>query len=100
MAEEEGNKEEERFPREVGAKERRRLKALREKDRGVWFGFGMFGLVGWAVAIPTLLGIAVGIWLDRKWPGPPSWTLTGLFIGIVLGCLNGWYWIKKESKGE
>lgn len=83
---------------EVGAKEKRKLKARREKDRGVWFGLGMFGLVGWAVAIPTLLGVALGIWVDRSWPGPYSWTLMGLFIGVVVGCLNAWYWVKRESR--
>ncbi len=25
----------------------------------------MFGLVGWSIAIPILLGIACGIWIDR-----------------------------------
>ena len=29
----------------VGAKEDRKIRARREKDRGVWFGLGMFGLV-------------------------------------------------------
>ncbi len=57
----------------------------------------MFGLVGWSVAIPTLIGIAVGVWLDRRWPGQVSWTLTFLIIGVALGCLNAWYWVKQES---
>lgn len=30
----------------------------------------MFGIIGWAVAIPTLIGVAVGIWLDRHYPSP------------------------------
>ncbi|WP_022948306.1 AtpZ/AtpI family protein [Methylohalobius crimeensis] len=81
----------------VDKKARRRLKAQREARRSVWFGLGMFGLVGWAVAVPTLIGIAVGWWLDRKFPGPPSWTLTCLFVGVVLGCYNAWQWVKRES---
>lgn len=86
------------FPEEVEAKAQRKLKAQADKNRSVWFGFGMFGLVGWAVAIPTLAGIALGVWIDATWPGPISWTITGLFIGVVLGCLNAWYWVKKESR--
>jgi ATP synthase protein I len=58
----------------------------------------MFGLVGWSVAIPTLIGIAVGVWIDRTHSGPYSWTLMLLFAGVVVGCLNAWYWVKKESK--
>lgn len=88
------------FPEEVGGKEDRKLKAQREGDRGVWFGLGMFGLVGWSVAIPTLIGIAIGIWIDRTWPSRYSWTLMAVFIGIIVGCLNAWYWIQRESRRD
>jgi ATP synthase protein I len=84
----------------VGKKEARKIKARKEKDRGVWFGLGMFGLVGWAVAVPTLIGIAVGVWIDKTFASPHSWTLMGLFIGVVLGCLNAWYWVNRESRRE
>jgi ATP synthase protein I len=60
------------------------------------FGLGMIGMVGWSVAIPTLLGVAAGMWMDRTWPGPHSWTLTMLFVGVILGCLNAWYWVRSS----
>ena len=82
----------------VGAKEARKMKARRQKDRSVWFGLGMFGLVGWSVAIPTLVGIALGVWIDLRWPSRYSWTLMLLIIGIVLGCLNAWFWVTRERK--
>ncbi len=96
------NREEhsEEFQKEVGKKALRKLKARREKGKDTWFWLGMFGLVGWSVAIPTLIGIAVGVWLDKKLDDTVSWTLTFLFIGIILGCLNAWYWVKKESSRE
>lgn len=81
----------------VSRKAARRQQARARKDRGLWFGFGMFGMVGWSIAVPTVLGIALGVWLDRLWPGPPSWTLTFLFLGVVLGCVNAWYWVKREA---
>ena len=80
----------------VGRKATRKLKG-RAGQHSAWFGLGMFGLVGWSVAIPALGGIALGLWLDKRWPGQPSWTLTLLFIGIILGCVNAWYWIRQES---
>lgn len=83
--------------KEIQTKEERKLKARREKDRGVWFGLGMFGLVGWSVAVPTVIGVAVGVWIDKTWPGPYSWTLMGLVLGVVVGCINAWYWVKRES---
>jgi ATP synthase protein I len=84
----------------VGRKESRKEKARREKDRSLWFGLGMFGLVGWSVAIPTLIGIAVGIWVDSTGSSPYSWTLMLLFMGVLVGCLNAWYWVKRESRND
>ena len=85
------------FSREVGAKAARKLRA-RKSDQGVWFGLGMMGLIGWSVVVPTLLGAALGIWLDNRHPGNHSWTLMLLVIGLAIGCLNAWHWVDKEDK--
>ena len=85
---------------EVGRRAKRKRAARQRQDRTAWFGLGMFGLVGWSITIPTLLGIALGIWLDGRWPGQASWTLTFLIIGIALGCINAWYWIKQENEDD
>ena len=79
-------------------KETRKLKAQQKVTQTVWSGLGMMGLVGWSVAVPTLLGAVLGIWLDKRYPGIHSWTLTLLIIGLVVGCLNAWYWVAKEDK--
>lgn len=84
--------------RAVGRREQRKLRARKEGGADFWYWFGMFGMVGWAVALPTLGGIAVGSWLDRVQPGSHSWTLTFLFLGVALGCLNAWYWVQKEQR--
>jgi ATP synthase protein I len=83
---------------EVGAKAARKLKARRHVTRTVWFGLGMMGLIGFSVTIPTLLGAALGIWLDNQHPGSHSWTLMLLVIGLVIGCINAWHWVAKEDK--
>jgi len=84
----------------IGEKEARKLKARREKHQSIWFGLGMFGMVGWSVAVPTLIGIAIGCWLDAKVGGQISWCLTFLFIGIVVGIAIAWNWLKKEGRLE
>lgn len=85
---------------QVGRRAERKQQARARGRRTAWFGLGMFGLVGWSVAVPTLIGIAIGVWADRRWPGTVSWTLTLLIIGVALGCLNAWYWIKQESEDD
>jgi ATP synthase protein I len=83
------------FTEQVAKKEALRIKGLRHKDETVWFGLGMFGIVGWAVAIPTLVGIAFGLWIDRTWPSRYSWALMFLIAGVLVGCMNAVYWVRK-----
>ena len=85
------------FAGEISAKATRKIKA-RKSTQGVWFGLGMMGLVGWSVVVPTLLGAALGIWLDNHHPGKHPWTLSLLVVGLAVGCLNAWHWIAKEEK--
>jgi ATP synthase protein I len=89
------------FSRRIKVKAARKLRAREAQGRDAetaWSGLGMIGLVGWGVSVPTLLGAALGIWLDRRFPGEHSWTLTLLFAGLVIGCLNAWRWITREER--
>ena len=90
--------EETRFSRQVGAQAARKLRARRRAPRSIWFGLGMSGLVGWSVTIPTLIGAAIGMWVDKHYPSPYSWTLMLLFMGLIVGCLNAWKWVASEYK--
>ena len=84
------------FTTSIEVQTKRKIKARDDGKHSVWFGLGMFGLIGWSVVIPTLAGIALGIWIDKRWPGQISWTLTLMFVGVVLGCFNAWRWIGEE----
>ena len=64
------------FRQQIAEKENRKLKAQQEKKQSALMGFGMFGMVGWSVSVPVLLGTALGIWLDKSYPQTFSWTLT------------------------
>ncbi len=86
-----------RMIREVGAKQSRMLKARAAPDT-FWSSLGVLGTVGWSVVLPTLLGVALGIFLDRRWPGPVSWTITLLFAGLGLGCFNAWIHLKGNHR--
>jgi ATP synthase protein I len=85
------------FNQQLNAKLKRKIKAQAKINQTIWSGLGMMGLVGWAIAVPTLLGAAFGIWIDKHYPSVHSWTLALLMLGLVLGCVNAWHWVEKEQ---
>jgi len=89
--------DDDRLARQVGSRARRRLRAQRRRPN-VLFGLGLFGVIGWSVAVPTVAGAALGLWIDHHWPGRVSWTLTLLIAGVILGCLNAWHWVSREGE--
>jgi ATP synthase protein I len=85
------------YANRIGASAARKIRA-RKSDQGVWFGLGMMGLIGWSVAVPTLLGAALGLWLDKHHPGKHGWTLALMAAGLAIGCLNAWHWVTAEDE--
>lgn len=85
------------FTRKVGAKQNRKIRARQGKSQSIWFGLGLLGVLGWSVVLPTLLGLALGIWIDRQYPSRFSWTLMLMVGGLMLGCWNAWHWVTREQ---
>lgn len=85
------------FNQQLNGKLKRKLQAQGKVNQTVWSGLGMMGLIGWAVAVPTLLGAGLGIWIDKHYPSNHSWTLALLMLGLTLGCVNAWHWVEKEQ---
>jgi ATP synthase protein I len=76
--------------------------ARRRRPASPLVGLGMFGLVGWSVAVPILAGTALGVWLDGRdaGEGGVSWTLVCLLAGAVIGAAGAWYWITREGSDD
>lgn len=60
-------------------------------------GLGVFGVIGWSVAIPTVGGAFLGIWLNRVAPQSFSWPIALILGGVVVGAMVAWNWIDKTS---
>jgi ATP synthase protein I len=88
-----------RFHQTVDRKAQRRIRA-RSRSDNVWFWLGMLGLVGWSVALPTVLGVVIGLWLDRVAPASFSWALSMLVIGLAVGLANAWFWVQRETADD
>ena len=60
-------------------------------------GIGAFGIIGWSIAVPTVGGAFLGLWLDRSFPQAFSWTIALILGGVVLGGAIAAAWMNKEG---
>ena len=95
-----GDRDDETEAETIARKAARMERARKRPGSNALYGLGMFGLVGWSVAVPIVAGVALGVWIDRRWPGEVSWTLTLLIAGAFLGALNAWYWLQREGRDD
>ncbi|MFA5506743.1 MAG: AtpZ/AtpI family protein [Vulcanimicrobiota bacterium] len=85
------------YLKNVSSDEKRKLSSRRHQPGRIWSGLTFFGMVGWTVAVPTVLGAALGAWLDRRYPIGHSWTVSLLVAGLTFGCFNAWRWLSEEE---
>lgn len=78
-----------------------RMKAARnDPGESPLRGLGVFGIIGWSIAVPTVGGAFLGLWLDRVAPQDFSWPIVLILGGVVIGGIIAWSWISKESQGQ
>ena len=87
-----------RFVARVAAREAQLIRRKKEGPQNFWRAMALAGVIGWTVVLPMLAGIAVGSWIDRRWPSRLSWTIMLLFAGLAAGCVNAWSRIKREQE--
>jgi|SRR5690554_2065019 len=63
-------------------------------------GLSAFGMIGWSIAVPTVAGAFIGIWLNRVAPQNFSWPIALILGGIVVGGIIAWSWVSKEIATE
>lgn len=83
-------------PDKIGQQARRMQDAQEHPVESPLRGISVFGMVGWSVALPTVLGAFLGMWLDKTIDSSISWTIALILGGLALGILIAWSWIDKE----
>ena len=68
-----------------------------KENKVVVYRAALLSVYGWQLAIPVLLGIMLGILLDKIFPIPHfSWILNLILLGFVIGFYNATQWMKKN----
>lgn len=93
----------ERIPREdrlAGAAQQAAQRAARgqaEPEPSLGTRLGQIGILGWAIVVPTLLGLALGHWLDRTFGTRVFFSAPLLMVGAALGFWSAWKWMHRQQ---
>lgn len=93
------NKPDDRSAEQIEQRARRMQEARDNPGPSPLRGIGSFGMIGWSVAVPSVGGAFLGMWLDRVAPQDFSWTIALILGGVAVGAMLAWNWIDKEGRG-
>lgn len=80
----------------IRVREERSERWKQEGERSLWQNLSMVGALGWLIVVPTLLGVALGRWLDGLFETGITFTGALIFLGISFGSYLAWQRIRKE----
>ena len=68
-----------------------------ERDRKTLMAQTVYlGTLGLVFVLPVIVGAYVGNWLDNQLEGySMRWTLSLIFLGLVVGAINAWLMIRE-----
>lgn len=84
-------------PDAIARRAKRLARAREQKSASPLIGLSAFGVIGWSVAVPTVIGAFAGRWLNKHAPQPFSWTLALMLAGLVLGIIYAWHWVNQNQ---
>ena len=69
-------------------------KETRRLFKDLWY----YSSLSFSIALSIVIGLAIGVWLDRKFDTSPWLTLIFLGFGVAAGFRNIYLAIKKSQK--
>lgn len=71
---------------------------MEKETRQMFRDLGFYSSLGFSVAFSIFIGLALGIYLDRKFGTTPWLMFGGLALGIAAAYRNIWLAVKKSRK--
>ncbi|MFM0038503.1 AtpZ/AtpI family protein [Paraburkholderia strydomiana] len=76
---------------------RRAARGREEPEPSLGSRLGQIGILGWAIVVPTLLGLALGHWLDRMFGTRVFFSAPLLMVGAAFGFWSAWKWMHRQQ---
>jgi ATP synthase protein I len=89
-----------KLARSVAQRAARRAFWQTHGERSLAQNLAMIGALGWLVITPTLAGVFLGRWLDRRFDAGIFWTGALLVAGLVSGCAVAWRRIQQIQRED
>ncbi|MCX4157647.1 MULTISPECIES: AtpZ/AtpI family protein [Paraburkholderia] len=78
----------------------RDLRGREEPEPSLGSRLGQIGILGWAIVLPTLMGLALGHWLDRTFGTGVFFSAPLLMIGAAVGFWSAWKWMHRQQRNH
>ncbi|RKE37929.1 ATP synthase protein I [Paraburkholderia sp. BL23I1N1] len=78
----------------------RNLRGREEPEPSLGSRLGQIGILGWAIVLPTLMGLGVGHWLDRTFGTRVFFSAPLLMIGAAVGFWSAWKWMHRQQRNH
>lgn len=89
--------DDDRLARAAESAVRRDKEAQNDPEPSVAARLGQIGVLGWTIVVPTLLGLFVGRWLDRRFATGIFFSAPLLMIGAAIGLWSAWKWMRRHG---
>jgi ATP synthase protein I len=76
----------------------RERQAQEESEPSLGARLGQIGILGWTIVVPTLLGLALGHWLDRHLRTGVFFSAPLLMAGAAVGMWSAWKWMHRQTR--
>ncbi|MBV5265836.1 AtpZ/AtpI family protein [Pinisolibacter aquiterrae] len=73
----------------------RRREGIETPEPSLGTRLGQIGILGWTIVVPTLIGVAVGRWLDRTFATGVFFSAPLIMIGAAFGMWSAWKWMHR-----
>jgi len=78
----------------------REHQASEEPEPSLGSRLGQIGILGWTIVLPTLLGLALGHWLDRHFATGVFFSAPLLIVGAGVGLWSAWKWMHRQTRRD